>query len=408
MLRRSIVVLMLAAMVLPACTQSSGEKIAPDGTASAPAKAQDAQGGKGNRVQAVSTTRTKVETVPLTLEAQGNVLALDEVDIRPQKNGMITQIHFKEGDELKRGQLMFTLDSRDDDANVTKAAAAVASAEASLSIAQRDLKRNQELSDKNFISPSALDSFRNKVDSASANLAQNKAALEQAKVSQSYTHIYAPFEGRAGVISVRPGSLVTSTASSPALVHLTRMNPIGVSFSIAERDMPPLLEAMRKGPVKLSALTTGQARLKGEVIFIDSTVDRTAGTLLIKARLDNSSRLVWPGQYVTIQLDAGEIPNAVTLPAQAVVNGPNGRFVYVVQNDQTVRPQPVELVRIAQQKAVLTGIGSDVKVVLEGAQNLRPGSKVVESKADAGGGKRDGKGKHGSAASAPAAAGVDK
>lgn len=405
MLRRSIVVLTLAAMMLPACTKSSGEKADPGGAASAPAKAQ---GGKGNRTQPVSTTRTQVETVPLTLEAQGNVLALDEVDIRPQKNGMITQIHFKEGDELKRGQLMFTLDSRDDEANVNKAAAAVSSAEASLSIAQRDLKRNQELSDKNFISPSALDSFRNKVDSAAANLAQNKAALEQAKVSQSYTHIYAPFEGRAGVISVRPGSLVTSTASSPALVHLTRMNPIGVTFSIAERDMPPLLEAMRKGPVKLSALTTGQARLKGEVIFIDSTVDRTAGTLLIKARLDNSSRLVWPGQYVTIQLDAGEIPNAVTLPAQAVVNGPSGRFVYVVQDDQTVRPQPVELVRIAQQKAVLTGIGSDVKVVLEGAQNLRPGSKVAESKADGGGGKHDGKGKHGSAASAPAAAGADK
>lgn len=384
--------LLMTCLFLGACQNKDKASPAPDAsapstTASAPAAA-NGKGDRTSRPQTISTVLSKLENVPLLLEAQGNVQALDEVDLRPQKNGMITQIHFKEGDEVRRGQLLFTMDARDDNANVGKASAGVASAEAALTIAQRELNRGQEMADKNFISPAALDTTRSKAETAAANLAQAQAALEQAKVSLSYTRIHAPFDGRAGVINVRPGSLVTSNSTALALVKLTRMNPIGVSFSLPERDLPTLLGAMRKGPVKLSALSSGQDALSGEVVFVDSNVDRASGTLLVKGRLDNSSRRVWPGQYVAVKIEAGSLNDASVLPAQAVLNGPNGRLVYVVKEDNTVESRPVELLRILNEKAIIKGLPAGLKIVLEGGQNLRPGSKVSEVKSSGKGGER--------------------
>lgn len=379
--RSSLVLFLLISGLLAAC-QKNGNPVekSPD-SASAPA-ASEGKSGRSNRIQPVSTALSRVETVPLLIEAQGNVLSLDEVELRPQKNGMITGIHFKEGDEVRAGQLLFTLDARDDAANVGKAEAAVASAEAGVAIARRDLSRSQELFEKQYIAPSALDTSRNKLDTAVANLGQAKAALEQARVAQSYTRIVAPFDGRTGVINVRPGSLVTSNSTAASLVKLTRMNPIGVSFSVSERDMTPLLEALHKGMVKLRAKTNANASLPGEVSFVDSNVDKASGTLLVKGRLDNKDRLVWPGQFVNVELEAGELRDVVVLPTQAVVNGPDKRFVYAVKEDHTVEVRPVEVLRIANQKAIVSGIPGGLKVVVEGTQNLRSGATIQEIQGD--------------------------
>lgn len=352
----------------------------------------------------MSVATTRLEAVTLTLEAQGNVIALDDVDVRPQKNGTVEKIHFKEGDELKRGQLLFSLDNRDDVANVARLEATVLGTQALVSAAERDLTRSKDLADRNFASPAALDASRDKLDAAKALLAQNKAAVDQARVSLSYTAIRAPFDGRAGVIGVRPGSLVTSNATSTSMVKITRMNPIGVSFSLPERDLPILLAGQRQGPMKVSVDLDSDHLLKGEVVFLDSTVDRTSGTIAVKAKLENDERRVWPGQYVTVKIVAGEVKDAVVLPSQAIVNGPNGRLVYIVKDDQTVAAQPVVLVRIVDEKAVLKGIGPGIKVVLEGGQNLRPGSKVQEVNDDAKGSGRRG-GRRGSDQSGPQADG---
>ena len=378
--RSSLALFLLLCGLLSACQKSDSATDKSLVAASAPAGEE----GKRARTPVVVTVMSKQETVPLRIEAQGNVLALDEVDIRPQKNGMITATHFHEGDDIRAGQLLFTLDDRDDAANVGKAEAATASAEAGVAIAQRDLARSQELFDKQYIAPSALDTSRNRLDTAVANLGQAKAALEQAKVSKSYTRITAPFEGRAGVINVRPGSLVTSNSTATSLVKLTRMNPIGVSFSVSERDMAPLLEALRAGPVKLEAQTNAKGSLKGEVIFVDSNVDKTSGTLLVKGRLDNRNRIVWPGQFVNISVEAGELHDVVVLPSQAVVNGPENRFVYAVKDDNTVEARPVTVLHIVNQNAILSGIPGGLKVVLEGTQNLRPGAKVQEAHGEKG------------------------
>ncbi|MEC5385231.1 efflux RND transporter periplasmic adaptor subunit [Uliginosibacterium sp. H3] len=401
--------LALCVMALAAC----GKKDAPAGSATAEQSAPKADkaaaggnAGRGNRPTAVSVTTTRLESVTLSLEAQGNVIALDDLEIRPQKNGTVKQIHFKEGDELKRGQLMFTLDDRDDVANVARLEATVLGTAALVSAAERDLARSKDLAERNFASTAAVDASRDKLDAANALLSQNKAAVEQARVSLSYTYIRAPFDGRAGVIGVRPGSLVTSNATSTAMVKITRMNPIGVTFALPERDLPILLAGQRQGPMKVSVDLDTSHRLKGEVTFIDSAVDRTSGTILVKAKLENDERRVWPGQYVTVKIVAGEVKDAVVLPSQAIVNGPNGRLVYVVKEDETVAAQPVDLVRIIDEKAVLKGIGPGVKVVLEGGQNLRPGGKVQEVKSDDGkGGGRRGGGRRNGDQSAPQAGG---
>lgn len=366
---------LLLCLPLAACGPSKDKSEAGDNkTASAASK----KGGGANRARTVQTTLTAVESVPLMLEAQGNIIPLDQVDLRPQKTGTIAKIHFKEGDEVKKGQLLFSLDSRDDESNVKKAEARVVGSRAALDIAKRDYARSVDLAKRNFISPSALDATKSKLDAAESTLAQDIAALESAKVQLSYDRIVAPFDGRAGRIDVRPGSLVLAN-STINMVNITRLDPIGVSFTLPERDLPALRTAMKDGAVSVQlALPDGQ-KASGKVIFVENAVDRTSGTIGIKAEFPNSKRQLWAGQFAPVRIHAGQIKDAVTLPGQAIENGQNGRFVYVVNEDMTVSAKPVELVRIYESRAIIKGVEGGVKVVLEGGQDLRPGNKITEA-----------------------------
>lgn len=364
---RRILALLVSTGLLLACGKQPSETATRSGE------------GHKNRPQPVKVVQTRLENVPLLIETQGNILALDEVELRAQKNGTLKEVLVTEGSELRRGQLLFTLDDREDRANAEKAEAALAGARAALAIAKRDLERAQELSAKNFISPSTLDVARNKLDTAEAGLAQSQAALSQARVALSYNQIRAPFDGRAGRIDIRPGALLSASTSAPALIKITRMDPIGVGFSLPERELPALLAAQKGGPVRVKAFIDGENALEGRLSFIESSVDKASGTVALKARLENASHRAWPGQYIKVRIEAGEIGNGVVLPAQALLNSPKGRIVYVVEPDSSVRAQPVELLRVFDQKALVKGLEAGLKVVQEGGQNLRPGSKVVET-----------------------------
>lgn len=381
--RRLVLILLCLPLVACGPGKEGGNNASGVKTASSPANA--------GRPQTVQTTLTRAESIPLILETQGNIISLDEVDIKPQKTGIISQIHFKEGDEVKKGKALFSLDSRDDEANVKKAEARVTGSRAQLEIAKRDYQRAQELVAKNYISPASLDTTKSKLDAADSTLAQDQAALESAKIILSYDHIVAPFSGRAGRIDVRPGSLVLAN-STVSLVKITRIDPIGISFTLPERNLPDLMAAQKSGEVKIRVDLADKKSLTGKVVFFENAVDRTSGSIGIKAKISNDGRQLWPGQFVPVKVLAGEIKDAVTLPAQAIQSNTNGRFVYVVMPDKTVKAQPIELVQIMQQRAIITGIAGGVKVVLEGGQNLRPGGKVNEASApaEARRGKRDG------------------
>lgn len=336
----------------------------------------------GQKAQPVTTTTTRSENVPVTLLAQGNVLPLDEVDIRPQKTGIISAIHVREGEDVKRGQVLFALDDREDQANLRKAEAALAGAQTQVAIAQRQHARNVDLFNRNFVSAAALDATRNQLESLASQVAQDHASVEQLRTVLSYSTIRAPFDGRAGRIDVRPGSLVLANTTT-AMVRITRLDPIAVLFNLAESDLARLRAVMAHGPVMVAINVPGQAGrpIQGKVVFIENSVDTVSGTIGVKAQVANPHRALWPGQYVTVSIAAGELADAVVLPPQSIVNGPDGSFVYVVQPDMTVVPRPLELVRISSEAAVVKGIEAGVKVVLEGAANLRPGSKVSEARA---------------------------
>ncbi|MFT3734897.1 MAG: efflux RND transporter periplasmic adaptor subunit [Rhodocyclaceae bacterium] len=398
----------LLALTLAACgsgNKNEGEKAAQGASAEASAPASQsgpaAGGDRGARPQAVTTVKSRIESVPVVLSAQGNVLPIDEVDVRTQKTGTVAEIHVREGQEVGRGALLFSLDDREDVANVRKAEATLAGTQAQIVIAERELARNTDLFNQKFVSSATVDTSRNKLETLQSTLEQNRAALEQVKVVLSYSKIKAPFAGRVGRIDVRPGSLVQANATT-AMVKITRLDPIAVSFSLPERDLTRLQAALDKGTVPVQVDVPGQRdeSVKGRVIFVESTVDKISGTIGVKAEVSNSGRKLWPGQYVTVRASAGMIDDALVLPPQAIVNGPNNRFVYIVNEDMTVKQQPVDLVRIAGRNAIVKGIDPDVKVVLEGAANLRPGSKVFEVKGNGerGGGRRGGGDQSGPAA----------
>ncbi|AZN35185.1 efflux RND transporter periplasmic adaptor subunit [Iodobacter ciconiae] len=326
--------------------------------------------------QQVTTTTTQTADIALNLSAQGHVSPLDQVEVRPQKSGLIRKVHFKEGDQLSAGQLLFSLDAREDEANVRQAIAKLAQSQAQLAAAERDYTRSKELAAQSFISKTALDNAQSKLETLQATLAAERAAVDAAKVNLSYSQIRAPLSGRAGLVEVHTGSYVQPSIATP-LVTISQLDPITVAFSLPERNLGTLQSAPR--PILVSASLADGNKLQGKLSFIDNAVNASSGTIALKAEFANPKKQLWPGAFIPVQIAAGTLKNAVILPTQAVQTGPAQRFVFVIQADQTVKSIPVELLQVENEQAVVSGIGSNIKVVKEGGQNLREGSKVREA-----------------------------
>jgi RND family efflux transporter MFP subunit len=291
----------------------------------------------------------------------------------------VTKVHIREGQNVGAGELLFSLDARDADANVKKAAAQVEKDKADLANARRNHERNTELFQQKFISQSALDTSQNQVDSLNGQLAVDSAAAESARIGRAYTEIRSTFAGRAGAISVREGSLVQPGSNS--LVTITQIDPIAVAFTIPEKELPALQSALAAGKVPVSASVKDgpPAAFKGAVTFVDNSVDSTSGTIKVKAEFANTQAQLWPGMYVNVEVSPRMLRNVTVVPAQAVQTGPDSRFVYVVGNDNKVAQRTVALVYVDSGQAVVDGLDAGARIVVEGAQNLRPGSAVQEA-----------------------------
>jgi RND family efflux transporter MFP subunit len=340
----------------------------------------------------VVTARAETRDVPVRLTANGTVTALQSVDLRSQITSTVREVHIKEGQFVKQGDLLFSLDNRTEEANVKKALAQVEKDRADLATAERNLARNRELFQQKFISQAALDVVENQVNTLHGQLAIDLAAVEAAKAALGYTQIRAPFAGRTGVINVRAGSLVqpgAANASATAggapggalpLVTITQVDPISVAFTLPEKELPELQQALRAGPVMATASAQGGTEpFKGRVTFVDNSIDTTTGTIRLKAEFDNPKTLLWPGMYVTVQMSPRTLQQAVVVPAQAVQTGPQSRFVYVVDGERKVSQREVKLAYVDEGSAVVEGLQPGARIVVEGAQNLRPGSVVAEA-----------------------------
>lgn len=345
-------------------------------TANANAKAKGA-----GAVRVVSAVVAQGD-VSARLTANGTVSARQAVEVRPQISATVKAVHIKEGQFVRKGDRLFTLDARAEDANLSKTEAQLTKARADLVNAERNLERQRELFRQKFISQAALDAAQNQVDGLRGQLGVDQAAMQSTRVARSFSEITAPIAGRTGAISIYPGSLVQPNGA--ALVSITQIDPINVSFTLPERELAALQEAIAKGavPVSLQLKQTGQSDMKGRLIFVDNAVDTASGAIRLKAEFSNADSRLWPGMFVTVALAPRTLTGALTAPVQAVQTGPEKKFIYVIGEDNKVTSVLVNVRLIQDGLAVIEGAGiaEGSRVVVEGAQNLRPGSVVSEDR----------------------------
>jgi len=336
-----------------------------------------APGGKGKGAQppaVVNVVAPQRQDVAVVQQANGTVTPIRTVDLHPQTTATIRQVHIKEGQFVKQGELMFSLDDREDRANLDKAQAQVARDRASLADLERQYKRSQDLFAQHFIAQSAVDTLRAQVDQARATLQADSAAARASSVTTSYTAIRAPMSGRVGGINVYPGSLVQPATS---LTTITQLDPITVAFTLPESSLPSLLAAQKRGKVEVEALPGADlAPVKGLLSFVDNTVDPQAGTIKVKAEFDNRETTLWPGQYVNTKVIVQTLKDAVVIPQNAIITNAQGTFVYVLEKDHSARLVPVRRVYGAGVDAAVSGLAGSEQVITDGKQNVRPGAKV--------------------------------
>ena len=359
----------------------------------------------------VTTVTLQRRDWPVMLAANGIVTSLNTVEVRPQISSVIVQVHIKEGQFVKAGQPMFTLDSRNDQANLAKAEAQLQKDQAALADAERQLERSRDLVTQNFIAQSAVDTTATNVASQRAVVAASRAAVTAARVAVGYNRIVAPSSGRAGAINVFAGSYV-QPGGTP-LVTITQLDPIAVSFTLPQRNLGDALAGLRAGEVAVQArLPDGQTRLDGRLQFVDNTVDAASGSVKVKAVFGNDRLLLWPGAYVNVQLRVQTLKDVIVVPQAAIAQGATDKSVFVVGPDGRAAQRRVEVLASGGSEAVVSGLEAGERVVVEGKQNLRPGSPLRERAADAAGaasgggrgagGRRGGSGGAASGASAAA------
>jgi RND family efflux transporter MFP subunit len=336
---------------------------------------------KGGGPTTVSTIVVEKKDIPIVIEATGTMVSNAIVDIRPMVTNTVAKIHVKDGQEVKAGDLLFTLDNRNDTANYERLKALAEDA-------QKQYLRATELVAKNFISKAGL-------ETSLANAKSAQAAARSAEVQLSFDSIRSPIDGRAGIVNVFPGSLVqasnvvttatssTATSSVGSMVTITQLNPINVQFVIPEKDIPILLENQLDGEpvtVKVTVGDSGKKAHEGKVLVIDNQVDPSIAAVRVKAQIPNKSMSILPGQFARVSIVANTLKDALSVPSEAIIINPRGRIVYIVDSEGKAVTKPVKVVYEYQGTSIVTGIEAGDKVVVEGKQNLRPGSKVREAK----------------------------
>jgi membrane fusion protein, multidrug efflux system len=338
--------------------------------------------GAGGAPALVTIATAMRQEVPVTVEVNGTVVSLNSVDVRAQVSNIVTKVHVTEGQFVRAGEPLFSLDDRADRANLEKAKAQRQRDEATLADLERQYRRSQELLAQNFISKSAADNTLSQVDAQRAAVASDQAAIQSAQVALSYDTIVSPISGRIGAIPMFAGSLAQPSA---IMVTITQLDPIAVSFPVPEGSLQDLLAAAKTRAPVTAVLANAKEPLRGVLSFVDNTVDPQVGTVKAKAQFANAAQQLWPGQYVTTRISVRTLKDATVIPQAAVITGPNGNIVYVVGKDNAVEPRKIDAEYSFRDLVVVHGVEPGERVVVEGKQNLRAGSRVrVEQAADKG------------------------
>jgi RND family efflux transporter MFP subunit len=364
-------------------------------------------GGKGdkNRPVIVNTVLAQKRDYEVKLKANGVVSSLNIVDVRPQVSSVIERVHIKEGQFVRAGDILFTLDNRTDTVNLTRAQAQLDKELASLSENQRQLARSKELFAQKFQSQSVVDAAQTTVNAQQAVVDAAKAAVAAAKVSLGYSRIVAPVSGRTGLINVFPGSLVQPSTSGAALVTITQMDPVAITFPLPQRNLSDALDSLKRGDsVAMASLPDSNLSFKGKLQFIDNVVDPVSGTVKVKAVFDNKEMKLWPGAYANLDLSVLTLKDVIVVPRDALVIGVNAVTVFIADKEGKAAQKPVKVQYSYGNDAIVTGLEPGMKVVLEGKQNLRPGVPIKDRADAVGSGEAD-KSEAKKSSSAPTASG---
>lgn len=319
--------------------------------------------------------------VPLEITANGNVVAEATVSVRSRVDGQIQKLHVQEGQRVERGQVLFTLDSRMAQALLAQQEAQLARDKALALRARSDATRYTALRGEGFAAAQRYEQAQADAAAAEANVKAGEALISQTRLTLDYATIRAELDGRLGALPITEGNLVRAGESTP-LATITQTDPIQVQFSVPERWLPEIKEAMRQGEPPVTAHPPGDRHppVRGSLVFVDSQVDTTSGTVQLKARFPNPDNALWPGQYVNVVLVPRVEPQALSVPVQAVQTGSEGsRYVYVVDAESRARRRAVTMRRVVGGRAVLEAeIAAGDKVVIEGTQLLSDGARVAE------------------------------
>ena len=319
------------------------------------------------------------QDVPRYLSAIGSVLSLHSVEVRPQVEGVLTQVLVKEGQWVKQGDLLATLDDRAIRANLDQARAQLGQTQAQLQVGNVNLKRYQLLSSDDGVSKQTLDQQQALVNQLQATIKGNQAAIDNAAVQLSYTQIRSPVSGRVGIRNVDPGNLVR-TSDTQSLFSVTQIDPIAVEFALPQQQLPVLqglLNSATPAEVETYLDADGERSLlaKGHLMLIDNQVSATTGTVRVKAELDNRDARLWPGQLVTVRLRTAVDEDALVVPPPVVQRSIDGHFVYRLDGDK-VSAVPVKVVYQDSTLNVIAGVKAGDRLVLDGQSRLKPGSTV--------------------------------
>jgi membrane fusion protein, multidrug efflux system len=332
---------------------------------------------KGGAPVPVLVARAVETNIPVQISAIGNVMAYSKVTIRAQITGQLQETNFREGQEVKKGDLLFTIDPRPAQAALDQARANLARDAAQMENARIQFDRVRKLFADKVASQDEFDTSKAVLDALAGTVAADQAAVTNASLNLEYTAIRAPVDGVIGAQLVYPGNIVKS--EDDEMVVLNQIHPIQVAFTVPEQHLAEIKNEMSRRTLAVKAGIAGMTNdvPSGELTFVDNAVDTTTGTIQLKGTFANKDSRLWPGQFVQVRLTLAEISSAIVVPGQAIQTGQNGDYVFVVKSDQTVEMRPVKIGEIAQGNTVVTdGLRAGETVVADGQSRLVPGATV--------------------------------
>lgn len=335
---------------------------------------------RGAAVPAAPVTAGTATTqdMPVYVRGLGTVQAYNNVSVKSRVDGTIVKVDFTEGQEVKKGDLLFEIDPRPFQAALAQAQANLARYQAQQANAQRNADRDKPLVGKEFISRQQFDTDSTNATALEATVASDKAAIETAQLNLDYADIRSPIDGRTGARQVDIGNLVHASDNT-ALVTITQLKPIFVSFTAPQEQFDAVRQAQVKGAVPAEAWTQGEQReiATGNLTLIDNQIDQATGTVRLKAQFANADEALWPGEFVDMRLQVDTLKNAVTVPARSIEAGPNGSYLFVIKPDDTVEQRTVTVAETEKGLAVVSkGVSAGERVVVDGQYRLQQGTKV--------------------------------